>query len=259
MYNISIIIPCYNETGNLAKIKQELMPVVEELGRTWSVEVIFIDDGSSDSTGRMFEMAFRGWAFPTAQQDIKIKILRHRRNRGLGAALRTGFRSSQGEVILTLDSDGTYSFSTIPEMLSCLKPGIDIVTASPYHPEGGVEGVPAWRLLFSKGASMLYRLIVDRSIHTYTSLYRVYRRWIIEGFDFRSDGFLAGTELLVRAVLDGARVEEFPTVLHRRIFGVSKARVVRVTISHLRFLGRVLMHRLRLRPFHALASQVHLR
>lgn len=255
MYDLSIILPCRNETANLAKVKRELMPVIEELGRTWSVELIFVDDGSSDSTGRMFEMAFRGWMFQSARRDIKVIVLSHRRRRGLGAALRTGFRASHGECVITTDSSGAYSFSSIPILLGCIKQGVDIVTASPYHPDGKVNGAPVWMMLLGRGAALCYRLLVDRQVHTYTSLFRAYRRWVIEGIEFRSDGYLASAELMVRAILDGARVDEFPTVLHQHQTSFSMAEVARMIFAHLGLMIRVLLHRLKLKSFQPLASQ----
>ncbi len=138
-------------------------------------------------------------------------------------ALRTGFARARGEIVVTTDSDGTYPFTSIPDMLALLKPGIDIVTASPYHPEAGVDGVPAYRLLFSKGASFLYCVLLDPHLHTYTAMYRAYRGEVIERISTRSDGFLMVTELLVGALLEGYKVAEFPATLRVRRYGQSKA------------------------------------
>jgi len=116
----------------------------------------------------------------------------------------------------------------------------DIVTASPYHPNGHVEGVPRYRLLFSFGASLLYRLLVSWKIHTWTALYRAYRRPVIENISFESNDFLAGTELLVKALRAGYRVSEFPTTLQVRTFGQSSIKIARVTKMHLKFQARLL-------------------
>ncbi|NJO84472.1 MAG: glycosyltransferase, partial [Blastochloris sp.] len=155
-----------------------------------------------------------------------------------------GFAHAQGEIIVTTDSDGTYPFTSIPAMLDMLRPGIDIVTASPYHPAGGVDGVPAYRLMFSKGASLLYRVLIDPRLHTYTAMYRAYRREVVERIPTKADGFLMVTELLVGALLVGYRAAEFPAVLRVRRYGQSKAKVFKITRSHLRFQARVLMRRL---------------
>jgi len=118
--------------------------------------------------------------------------------------------------------------------------GVDIVTASPYHPNGRVEGVPRFRLLFSFGASLLYRILVRWDVHTWTALFRAYRRRVIENVTFESNDFLAGTELLVKALQRGYTVSEFPTTLRVRTFGQSSIRIARVTKAHLKFQLRLL-------------------
>jgi dolichol-phosphate mannosyltransferase len=240
--DLSIIIPCYNEVENIPKIQREFFPMARELAKTHSLEVIFVDDGSSDETWQTLIDNFGA----SSEPEITVRFERHEVNRGLGAALRTGFVAARGEIIVTTDSDGTYHFSEIPSLLSYLTPGIDMVTASPYHPQGDVVGVPAHRLILSRGSSTIYRLLVDWQLHTYTCLFRAYRRKVIEDVSFESDGYLAGTELMVKGMLMGYRVAEYPAVLHTRVLGVSKAKLVRTILAHLIFQVRVLLHRLRL-------------
>lgn len=237
---LSIVIPCYNEAEGIAQLHDQIGRVRGALQRRGPFEIIFVDDGSTDGTAAKIGAAFRGWS--------NVRVVGHERNRGLGAALRTGFAHARGDVIVATDSDGTYPFDTIPAMLDRMTPDVDIVTASPYHPEGGVDGVPAMRLLFSQSASLLYRLLVDPSLHTYTAMYRAYRRQVVERVVTQSDGFLMVTELLVGALLMGYRVAEMPAVLRVRRYGQSKARVLEITRSHLRFQYRVLLHRLRILP-----------
>lgn len=233
---LSLVIPCYNESDNIAQLHQQLSAIQPELERRGGFELVLVDDGSSDDTFARLSSTFAAWE--------NARIVQHERNRGLGAALRTGFAQAHGEVIVTTDSDGTYPFTSIPALLDMLQPGIDIVTASPYHPSGGVDGVPAYRLLFSKGASAMYRVLLDPRLHTYTAMYRAYRREVIERIPTSSDGFLMVTELLVGALLAGYHAAEFPAVLRVRRYGQSKARVWQITRSHLRFQARVLMQKL---------------
>lgn len=96
---------------------------------------------------------------------------------------------------------------------------------------------------------MIYRLLVNWNLHTYTSLFRVYRRHVVKSIQFESDGFLAGTEILVKAMLAGYQVAEYPAVLYSRVFGESKAKIKRTIQAHLRFQFRVLLHRLHIAPF----------
>ena len=243
--DLSIIVPCYNEVENITKIEEEFLPVVVELANARSVEVVFVDDGSTDDTWQTLNDTFGLMdGFPAA-----VKFERHEVNRGLGAALRTGFVAARGQVMVTTDSDGTYKFSEIPGLLSYLSQDVDIVTASPYHPEGEVVGVPGYRLILSRGSSAIYRVLVDWHVHTYTSLFRAYRREVVENITFESDGYRAGTELMVKAMLAGYQVAEYPAALHRRVFGVSKAKLVSTIIGHLCFQGSVLLHRLHLMQF----------
>jgi dolichol-phosphate mannosyltransferase len=240
--DLSIVIPCYNEAENISKLKEELLPAVYELSSSKTVEVVFIDDGSTDDTYQMINETFIKIKIP----NVSMKLVKHNGNWGLGKAIRTGFETSCGEVVITSDSDGTYKFSSIQELLSLLDENVDIVTASPYHPQGDVVGVPAYRLILSQGSSMIYRILVDYRIHTYTCLFRAYRRSVITDIKFVSNGFLAGTELIVKALLKGFRVVEYPAVLYTRSYGASKAKLFRTVLAHLRFQLNVLLHHLHL-------------
>jgi dolichol-phosphate mannosyltransferase len=242
--DLSIIIPCYNEVESIAKVRSELWPVVAKLADTCSVEVVLVDDGSRDGTWQALNDSFGRDSAPS----IAVRFERHEVNRGLGAALRTGFAAAQGQIVVTTDSDGTYKFSEIPVLLSYLAPDVDIVTASPYHPRGGVAGVPPYRLVLSRGSSAIYRLLVNWHVHTYTSLFRAYRQKVVRQVPFESDGYLAGTELLVNGMLMGFRVVEYPAVLHARVLGTSKAKLARTILAHLKFQTQVLLRRLNLAP-----------
>jgi dolichol-phosphate mannosyltransferase len=234
--HLSIVIPCFNEAQNVSLIAQQLFPVVEEFLPQQMVQVILVDDGSTDDTlDRLNALA---------AQHPCVQVVSHGENRGLGAAIRTGFSCVQGDVVVTTDSDGTYPFSEIRRILQLLAPEVDLVVASPYHAHGNVEGVAPYRRVLSQGASLIYRLLLDRRIHTYTALFRAYRREVIEHVPSTADGFLMPAEFLANAILMGYRVAEFPTALHVRCHGQSKARVVRIILAHLRFQARLIWRRL---------------
>jgi len=242
--NLSIVIPCYNDVDTVAKLRREFFPVAAELAKTRLVEVVFVDDGSTDGTWETLNDAFGNGKVP----GTSVRIERHSANRGLGAALRTGFGVACGEVVVTTDSGGAYQFSEIPALLDLLTSEVDLVTASPYHPQGGVGAVPPFRLSLSRGASLLYRLLVSWNVYTYTAVFRAYRWMVLEHVPFDSNDCLAGTELLVNGLLLGYRVAEYPTVRHSRARGVSSAKIMRTILAHLRFQWRVLLHRLHVTP-----------
>lgn len=251
---LSVVVPCFNEEDNIGKLQTEFFPVIEKLlgslldgGQINTIEVIFVDDGSNDNTYNALKDAFGSLKHPS----ISVKFEKHEVNRGLGAAMRTGFGAVTGDIVLTTDSDGTYHFSTIPSLLGHLKGKVSIVTASPYHPKGEVVGVPGYRIFLSRGSSLIYRILLNWKIHTYTALYRAYRREVIDQISFAADDFLGGTELMVKAMLKGYQVDEFPAALHRRMFGVSKAKLLKTVMSHLAFQARLVLHRLHVRSMFA--------
>jgi dolichol-phosphate mannosyltransferase len=231
--DISIIIPCYNEGDNISALEQKLFPVVAELSQHQNVEVIVIDDGSCDDTAERLQKV--------VERHPELRVVSHARNQGIGAALCTGFTAARGAWIVTTDADGTYRFDEVPKLLALCGPEVDIVTASPYHPLGGVENVPAYRLVLSRGASLLYRMIVGGHIHTYTALFRAYRQQVLDTVPVRSAGFLAVAQLLAEASLQGYRIAEYPTVLHVRQYGQSKAKVMRLMLQHLQFMAGLLL------------------
>lgn len=231
---ISLVIPAYNEAEGVSQTAEKLNKILLRLRAQHDVEVIFVNDGSRDNTAELLNAAF--------DTDPDVRVVSHEVNRGLGAAIRTGFSHTTGDIIITTDFDGTYHFSTIPQIIAhMIVHNVDIVTASPYHPRGGVEGVPKYRLLFSYGASLLYRMLVNWNVHTWTALFRAYRREVIEKVGFESEGFLAGTELLIKAIQAGYSVSEFPTTLHVRTFGQSSLKIYRVTRAHMKYQARLLM------------------
>jgi dolichol-phosphate mannosyltransferase len=229
---LSLVIPCFNESDSVDQMRSQLEAVRAELELRGELQLVLVDDGSTDDTYERLSRTFASWP--------GLRLARHENNRGLGAAFRTGLAAATGDVIVVTDSDGTYPFATIPQLLDRLTADVEIVTSSAYHPQGGVDGVPAYRLLFSKGASFLYRLLVEWRIHTYTAMYRAYRREVVEHVHTQADGYVVMAEMLVNALRAGYRVAEFPTVLHVRRYGQSKAKIAGIIRQHLAFQARVL-------------------
>lgn len=235
--SLSIVIPCYNEEAGIPYLASQLNPAVQKLQQTYQVELIFVDDGSSDKTNELLQQHYGN--------NPGTKIIRHDRNKNLGAAMRTGFAHCRGDFIAALDSDCTYNPQLLFSMLQMMDENTDIVTVSPYHPQGKINNVPAYRIFLSKSASRLYKAVLRNSIHTYTALVRVYRRKVVDNVTFKSDNFLGVTELLVNSILKGYIVKEMPTELNVRKFGVSKMRSIPVKVigSHLSLLARTFKHK----------------
>jgi dolichol-phosphate mannosyltransferase len=227
----------YNEKDSIPTLAATMSRLGERMAPRYELEVVLVDDGSRDGTS---EEAAKWFA-----SVPRVILLRHDRNRGPGAAVRTGFAKATGEIICTIDSDCTFDPLKIPRMLELLESKkVDIVTASPYHPQGGVENVPPWRLLLSRGASVLYRRICSCKLYTYTSFMRVYRRQVIDTVTFQGNGFAAFTEILLRAAHQGYKVAELPEVLKSRASGTSKMKVAYTIRTHMKLMLQALWWRI---------------
>jgi hypothetical protein len=102
-----------------------------------------------------------------------------------------------------------------------------------------VRNVPGWRLLLSRTLSWAYRRATGCRLYTWTSCFRAYRKSAVAGIELENDGFLGVAELLLRAVLRGRRVVEYPAMLESRLLGTSKLKTLRTIRGHLGLLWRV--------------------
>ena len=227
MKKLSIIIPCYNEELGIDNLQEKIEPVLKKLKKDWDLELIFVDDGSTDKTNQLLHEIFGNKNY--------VKIIKHKKNMNLGAAMRTGFSNATGDIVATMDSDCTYNPENIFPMLEMLDEDTDIVTASPYHPQGSIGKVPKYRLFLSKSITTIYRALTNSKIYTFTALFRVQKRKVIENISFKSNDFLATAEILIKAMNKGYQVKEYPTTLNVRIFGESKIKLMTVIWSHFKF------------------------
>jgi glycosyltransferase involved in cell wall biosynthesis len=186
---------------------------------------VFVDDGSTDTTWATLERIFGD------RNDVSL--VRHPRNQGIAAAIRTGILRSRTEIVCSIDCDCSYDPLLLRDMIPLLGDGVDLVTASPYHPDGTVRNVPPWRLGLSRSLSRLYRMLLGSPLSTYTSCFRVYRRAVVAECRADRGGFLGIAELLGRIVLAGGTVVEYPATLEVRVLGRSKMKILRTIMGHL--------------------------
>jgi dolichol-phosphate mannosyltransferase len=227
----------YNEEASILSLLKRLVPVLRGIESLHGeMQLVTVDDGSSDKTSEFLETYFSGLP------GVEVDNIRHLRNQGIGGAMRTGFEAAKGDIVCTLDCDCTYSPEELPFLIDLLlRSGADIATGSPYHPNGAVENVKAWRLALSKSASRMYSWITPTRLHCYTSFFRAYRREWANPNSFQSSGFMAVAEILVEASRRGARIIEYPTRLGQRMAGESKMRVAKTTLDHAGFMVRTVL------------------
>jgi polysaccharide deacetylase family protein (PEP-CTERM system associated) len=228
---VTIAIPCYNEASSIPYLDRALAELVAEGGVSYDFHFVFVDDCSQDNTVTMLHELYN--------DNEKCSIVRHESNRGVAAALRTGILSAPTEIVCTIDADCSYDPLELLKMIPMLEDGVDMVTASPYHEDGFVLGVPPWRLFLSKSLSDIYHHLLHHKLSTYTSCFRVCRQSSITKIGQSYDDFRGVIEQLSRLDLDGGCIVEYPTTLHSRIFGQSKMKVIKTIFGHLGLIYKI--------------------
>lgn len=227
---VSVVVPCYNEELILPYLANTLAHVEEKLSQ-YAITFIFIDDKSTDGTWQALHRIFG--------DRPNCVFVRHADNRGVAAGILTGIQHATTDIVCSMDCDCTYDPQELGNMIPMLAEGVDMVTASPYHPKGAVRNVPWWRLTLSKSLSRLYRLVLHQRLSTYTSCFRVYRRTAMSGMQLKDTGFLGVAEMLGRLDLAGSRIAEYPTTLEVRMIGRSKMKILRTIAGHIGLLTRL--------------------
>jgi glycosyltransferase involved in cell wall biosynthesis len=203
--DISIVIPVYNEEENLPLLWAELRPVLEGLGRPF--EVIFVDDGSQDSSAE----TIRGFH----ELDSRVRLVRFKANAGETAAGSAGFRTARGRWVVTIDADLQNDPADIPRLLSYLDQW-DAVTGWRVHRKAG-DGVV--RRMSSRVANRIRNLLSQENIRDSGCTFRAFRRECLRDLPmFR--GFHRFIPTLLR--MRGFRVLEVPVNHRPRRFGRSK-------------------------------------
>lgn len=233
---LAVVVPLKDEAAGIESLAVELAAVQRALADVAEVEFVFVDDGSADDTWSLLQRHFGAWP--------RAAFVRHERNRGVAAAIRSGLQAADAPLCASIDGDLSYDPMELRAMLA-LAADADVVTASPYHARGGVKNVPGWRLVLSRTLSFAYRVLLRSPVRTWTSCFRVYRREVVVGLPLANPGFLGTAELLVRVLRRGGRVVEHPCVLEARLFGFSKMKVARTVLGHLRLLAAVASRRVK--------------
>lgn len=234
---ITIVVPVYNEELLIPFLAKNLEAVSNYLRKRYRVKFAIVDDGSRDRTWDALVLSFA--------RNPEIVLHRHSTNQGVSAAIMTGLRAADTEIVCSMDADCSYDPFELDRMIPKLEEGVHLVTASPYHPEGQVRNVPGWRLILSRGASFLYRRVITIKLFTYTSCFRVYRKSAVQTMPVVYGDFLGIAELVGRLSLVGGRILEHPTTLEVRMLGRSKMKTFRTVFGHLKLMGRLTGARIR--------------
>jgi len=203
---VSVVIPAYNEEHTVGDIINRLKATMNKID--FNHEIIIIDDGSSDRSAEI-----------SRKQNVTVYSLK--RHMGKGYALRSGFRKAKGEIIATIDSDGSHRPEELPLLLMPILQGqADVVIGSRFlrkKPVGGKKFNFAGVRLFNLVIKILTGAVVSDS----QSGYRVMKRGVLQNLSLKSNTYEIESEMLVKIAQKKFRIAEVPVSFEQRTYGVS--------------------------------------
>ena len=211
---LSIIIPAYNEEDGIEEIVNRVLCVRDPLLQVGvdTMELIVVDDGSKDETARIIE------SIPG------VTLVRHAKNRGYGAALKTGFNHANGDLIGFLDADGTYPPEFFPRLCEKAMNGADLVIGS--RMSGEKSEMPVTRRIGNVFFAGMISLLGRQRVTDSASGMRVFKKEILEKLYPLPDGLNLTPIMSTRAIHEGVTLIEVPIPYSERL-GRSKLSVVR--------------------------------
>jgi glycosyltransferase involved in cell wall biosynthesis len=205
---VSVVMPTLNESRNLPL-------VLPYLPLDWIDEVILVDGRSTDDT---VDIAHR--LLPT----IKV-VMEHKP--GKGAAMRAGFAAASGDILITMDADGSNDPREIPRFIQKLLEGADFVKGSRFAPGGGTTDMPRYRKWGNSALKSLVNFLFNSS---YTDLcygYHAFWRHCLPAIDGTiENGFEVDTAIYVRVLRERLRIVEVPSFEGYRFYGVGKLQTI---------------------------------
>ncbi|HEY1133496.1 MAG TPA: polyprenol monophosphomannose synthase [Nocardioides sp.] len=208
-----IVVPTYNEALNIERIVERLRAAQPQL------DVLVVDDGSPDGTGRLADEIAAG--------DPAVSVVHRTAKEGLGAAYLHGFAVAleRGyDVVGEMDADGSHQPEQLGRLLGALE-SADLVIGSRWVPGGSVVNWPWTRMLLSRFGNLYVRLLLGMKVRDATAGFRLFRRTTLEKIDLasvESTGYVFQTDLTWRTVKNGLRVVEVPIEFVERERGDSK-------------------------------------
>lgn len=197
--SLSFVFPVFDEEHNIGQVIESAREIGEDLESDF--EVIIVDDGSRDSSPHIISRWMR--------RDARIRGVRHTRNTGYGAALRSGLAEARGDLVFFSDSDLQFDLAEIRSLLAHTR-DFDIVAGYRFPRRD-----PWHRIAIARLWGTLIQILFGLKVRDIDCAFKLFHRRVIDNISLASVGAFINTELLVRASAAGFRIREVP-VTHRR-------------------------------------------
>jgi glycosyltransferase involved in cell wall biosynthesis len=206
---LSIVVPAFNEEKTLPVVVEKLLAVPNLL------EVIIVDDCSTDGTFRV--------AASLEAANPRVRVLRHNRNSGKTAALKTGFKATRGDIVLVQDADLEYDPAEIPSLLEPILHGqADVVYGSRFLVRQGSRVLYFYHYLANKCLTFVSNLLTNVNMTDVETGYKAFRGSIIRNMTISSSGFGFEIEVTAKVAKLGCVIYEVPISYHGRTYAEGK-------------------------------------
>ena len=204
---ISVLIPVFNEEKTL----QEIYKRVDQTGLAF--EILFIDDGSTDSTPEILKKL---------SLHKQFSLIRFEENRGKGAAIRAGIAAAKGDVIIIQDANLEYDPREYPNLLKPIEEGIAEVVFGSRFFGGARRPVMFWHMVANKILTFITNLLYDNILSDMETGYKVFIKKAIEDIQFKSNRFDFEPEFTAKVLKKKCRIYEVPISFNPRDYAEGK-------------------------------------
>jgi glycosyltransferase involved in cell wall biosynthesis len=221
--SLTVFFPAFNEEDIIEKTVTDALAACAPLAS--DLEVVIVDDGSSDQTAAIVERM--------AAAEPRVRLIRHERNRGYGAALRSGFAGARKELVFFSDADGQFDLRELPGSLSMLEQapvvvGFRIKRNDPPH-----------RIFIAKTYKLIVRMVFGLRIRDIDCAFKLFRRNVFDGLTLESNGAFISSELLIKLRRRGVPIAERGVNHYPRTTGESKGAGIGVILKTIRDILRL--------------------
>ncbi|MFQ5515137.1 MAG: glycosyltransferase family 2 protein [Myxococcota bacterium] len=219
---LSIAAPCYNEAEGIADLLEEWDGILNRF--PFESEIVICNDGSTDASGVILKEA--------QSRYPRLRVVELERNSGYGQALCAALRSTRGEFIATIDSDGQFDLADAERLLAvAVEEGCELVTGYRSRKQD-----TAVRVLANHGLNLVVRALFGVKLRDTNCALKVARADVLRDLEIEASSWATPTEICLRVHALGFRIREVSVRHRNRVLGTSKVRTWNAAWGFLRYL-----------------------